>query len=212
MEIKTLFSNIRSSNIGNILYKVKSNSNFCGVFGLKIRPPDTEFLETGDAKYLDTYSVVKKSQNYFRKIIPKDYVVISLPTSYILNENGYTTYNQYQLIDVDIYAYLLVAKAISTNQIPAGSNPYTNLFYIDGRRVDYSDKLLKNIFSCSAYLSEESVLIPYMYKKLNSDIFLEANIEDFLSGSFSVCLDKENPNYINEFLSIDIFSNIEKSV
>jgi len=212
MEIKTLFSNIRSSNIGNILYKVKPNSNFCGVFGLKKRPSDAEFLETGDTNYLDTYTVVKKSQNYFRKIIPKDYVVISSPASHILDEKGYTTYNQYQLIDVDIFAYLLVAKAIATNQVPPGTNPYTNLFYVDGRRVDYSSKLLENIFSCSAYLSENSVLIPYMYKKLNPDIFLEANIEDFLSGSFSVCSDKENPNYINEFLSIDIFSNIEKSV
>jgi hypothetical protein len=209
MEIEKIVSLIRKSDIGNIMYKVKPAANFLGVYGLKTRPKDIEFLETGTLIDIDNVSTIKKSYNLFRTFIPKDFAVVNVPKYWTkTNDNTMYPINEYHLIDIDIYTYLLAAEGLRSKSIPLGSTPYVDLFYLDGREVDYTDSLLKNMYIYSLILSDKSNLIPYIYKKTNSSLFSELSAEDFLMTSHS--FDASQLDSI--FKEINIFSNIKNEI
>lgn len=209
MEIENLVSFIRKSNIGNLMYKAKPAGNFLGVYGLKARPKDIDFLETGPLEDIDNSAIIKKNYTLFRSFIPKDFAVIST-TKYWIKTNQDTAFpiNEYHLVDIDIYTYLLVAEAFRTDVLPLASTNFNHLYYFDGRFVDYTSLITQNIHRYSLILGEKSNLTPYIYKKENINLFSETSSDDFLINSSSFTVDQ-----IKEiFNEINIFSDIKKEV
>lgn len=206
MKIEEVVSIIRKSDIGNLIYKLKQTNNFLGVYGLKRRPDDINFLETGDIVDLDSSSTIKKAYILFRAFIPKDFVIVSCPKYWtIANENKAYAVNEYHLIDLDLYTYLIIAEALRLNLFSLDSTSFSSLFYKDGCQVDYTALILEHIHKYSFILGDHSNLIPYIYKKNSKDLFGELSAEDILVSSFGV-----NASEIDlAFLDLNIFSNIK---
>jgi hypothetical protein len=209
MNIEKIVSIIRKSDIGNIMYKIKPTGNFLGVYGLKSRPKDTEFLETGDLIDIDNATIVNKSYTLFRNFIPKDFAVISTPKFWIkTSEDNAYPINEYHLVDIDIYAYLLVLEGIKSENIPINTTNFNNLFYLDGRKIDYSSTVMSNIHKYSLILGDKSNITPYIYKKINTNLFSESCADDFLINSCGF-----NAKQIEvAFEQLNIFSNIKEQI
>jgi hypothetical protein len=111
--------------------------------------------------------------------------------------------NEYHLIDIDIYAYLILAEGIRLNVIPSTSNDYAHLFYSDGRQIDYTEVLVSNMNKYTFVLKNESKLIPYIYQKKNPSTFAELGIDDFLVASSFVT----HEDLGSIFENLNIFSN-----
>ena len=209
MQIEKIVSIIRKSNIGNLIYKIKTNDNFLGVYGLKQRHPDITFLESGPLNDIDNFGLIKKQINLFRTFIPKDFVVLAMPKSWIKSDSeNFYPINEYHLIDLDLYAYLLVAEGVRSGAIAIGSSEYSELFLLDGRQVDYTNSITSNIFQYSLTLSPNSSLLPYVYKKNNSALFNEQSIDDFLIASKGVSFE----DLKTSFNDLNIFSSIDKQI
>jgi hypothetical protein len=209
MQIEKIVSMIRKSDIGNVMYKVKPTNNFLGVYGLKTRPSDIQFLETGTVSDLDHGPTIKKSQSLFRTFVPKDFAVLTSPKFWVRSQdNKFYPVNEYHLIDIDLYAYLALAESVRLGQILVGSTAYTNLFLVDGRPIDYTRIILENINQYSLILSDESKLIPYIYKKNNQSFFGETYAEDFLIGSFGL----DDIQLQVAFEELNIFFDIKNAI
>lgn len=209
MEIDNLISNIRKSNIGNIMYKVKPMSSYLGVFGLKQRPDDAAFLETGTVENIDIQPVIRKSYKFFRTIIPKDFALTVYPKHWIKTaDDTYSVLHEYHLVDIDVYTYLAVAEGISSGTIPNASHNYSHLFYYDGRFVDYTNLLNQYIPKFTFILANESKLIPYIWQKKDSTLFGELSADDFLVESSPV--NSEKLNII--FKNLNIFTDSKKVI
>lgn len=206
MEIEKIVSIIRKSNIGNLIYKIKTNDNFLGVYGLKQRPTDVVFLESGPLNDLDNFTLIKKQMNLFRTFIPKDFVVLATPKSWVKSIDNFYPINEYHLIDVDLYAYLLVAEGVRSGVIRIGSSEYAELFFLDGRRIDYTNTITSNIFQYSVTLAPSSNLIPYIFKKNNSTLFHEQCVDDFLIAPKGASFEE----IVTSFTNLNIFSSIDK--
>jgi hypothetical protein len=180
MQIEKIIANIRKSNIGNVLYKAKSTGNFVGVFGLKRRPTNDVFLETGSLDDLDFAPIIEQSYKRFRKSIPKDFALIVHPEAFANAGDETFVSTQFHIIDLDLYAYLITMEAIKRDNLGIQSSAYSELFYLDGRLVDYSNLICQNIYNYSFILTEYSALVSYIYKKRNAELFSEENVEDFL--------------------------------
>jgi hypothetical protein len=180
MQIEKIIANIRKSNIGNVLYKAKSTGNFVGVFGLKQRPANDVFLETGSLDDLDFAPIIEQSYKRFRKSIPKDFALIVHPEAFANAGDETFVSTQFHIIDLDLYAYLITMEAIKRDNLGIQSSAYSELFYLDGRLVDYSNLIRQNIYNYSFILTEYSALVSYIYKKRNAELFSEENVEDFL--------------------------------
>jgi hypothetical protein len=209
MQIEKIVSIIRKSNIGNLIYKIKTNDNFLGVYGLKQRPLDVAFLESGTLNDIDSFGLARKQINLFRTFIPKDFVVLATPKSWIKsNSDSFYPINEYHLIDLDLYAYLLVAEGVRSGSIGIGSSEYSELFLLDGRQIDYTNSITSNIFQYSLTLAPNSNLISYIYKKNNSALFNEQCIDDFLIASKGVSFE----DLKTSFNDLNIFSSIDKQI
>lgn len=206
MEIEQVISIIRKSDIGNLMYKLKPSNNFLGVHGLKRRPDDITFLQSGQVTDIDDFSTIRKAQTLFRIFIPKDFVIISFPKHWVIANDGrgYPV-SEYHLIDLDLYTYLVMAEALRLNLFTVGSTPFSSLFYKDGRQVDYTDLVLQNIHKYSFILGDHSNLIPYIYKKNSKDLFAELSAEDILVAPFGVDCSQLDL----AFVELNIFSNIK---
>ena len=180
MQIEKIIANIRKSNIGNLLYKAKPTGNFVGVFGLKRRPANDVFLETGKLDDIDFPPIIEQSYKRFRKSIPKDFALIVYPDAFAVTGSETFVSTQFHIIDLDLYAYLITMEAIKRDNLGIQSSSYSELFYLDGRLVDYSALVRQNIFNYSFILTEYSALVSYIYKKRNAEFFAEQNVEDFL--------------------------------
>lgn len=180
MQIEKIIANIRKSNIGNVLYKAKSTGNFVGVFGLKQRPTNDVFLETGSLEDLDFAPIIEQSYKRFRKSIPKDFALIVYPDAFANVGDETFVSTQFHIIDLDLYAYLITMEAIKRDNLGIQSSAYSELFYLDGRLVDYSNLICQHIYNYSFILTEYSALVSYIYKKRNAELFSEENVEDFL--------------------------------
>jgi len=201
MNVDKIISNIRNSNIGDIMYKVKPVSTYIGTFGLKPRPSDVSFLESGSLDNIDHEATIKKAHKFFRSIIPKDFAVVVHPKYWLKNtDNSLFPINEYHLIDIDIYGYLILAEGIRLNLVPSTSNNYSHLFYLDGRSVDFTDLLISNMNKYTFVLNNQSKIIPYIWQKKNTSTFAELTIDDFLVGSPPVTY--EDLNSIFENLNI----------
>lgn len=206
MEIEQVVSIIRKSDIGNLMYKLKPANNFFGVHGLKRRPDDITFLQSGQVTDIDDFSTIRKAQTLFRIFIPKDFVIISSPKHWVIanDERAYPV-SEYHLIDLDLYTYLVMAEALRLNLFTVGSTSFSSLFYKDGCQVDYTDLILQNIHKYSFILGDHSNLIPYIYKKNSKDFFAELSVEDILVAPYGVdCRQLDLA-----FLELNIFSNIK---
>lgn len=208
MTIAEIVGAIRKSDIGNIMYKVKPTGNFLGVYGLKHRPKDIEFLESGGLEDIDNADTIKKSYTLFRKTIPKDFAMLSMPKYWIKNNDKSYPINQYYMLDIDIYTYLLVAEGIRSENLPINSTNFNNLFYYDGRFVDYTNILIENMPKYSFILGDKSNMLPYIYKKQTTALFSESCVEDFLINS--CCYDDQQ--VISAFNEIKIFSSIKEEI
>jgi hypothetical protein len=209
MNIDKIISNIRSSNIGTIMYRVKPISTYMGTFGLKQRPPDADFLESGPVENLDHGPTIKKTYKFFRTIIPKDFAVTVHPSYWTKNlEEQLYPVNEYHLIDIDVYAYLVLAEGVRLNLIPSTSNDYAHLFYSDGRQIDYTEALVSNMNKYTFILKHESNLIPYVYQKKNPSTFAELGIDDFLVASSFVT----HEDLASIFENLNIFSNNKNTI
>ena len=197
MQIEKLIASIRLSNIGKIMYKTRPSSNFLGVFGLKQRPPDTDFLESGSLEDIGIAPIVKEAYKRYRQSIPKDFAIVAIPEKYSKTGDKTFVHSQYHMVDIDLYTYLLVVQAIHKDKIPIESTSYNNLFLLDGRFVDYTNLINQNLFNYSFILGEYSSLIPYIYKKRTPEFFTEENVEDSLF------------NYRKCFSEFDVNSNFE---
>jgi len=206
MSIDEVVSIIRKSDIGNLMYKLKPSNSFLGVFGLKRRPDDIHFLETGSITDIDDGSTVKKSQILFRAFIPKDFAVLSYP-KYWVKSNDEKSYpvNEYHLVDIDLYTYLLTAEAVRSELLTVGSTSFSGLFYKDGCQVDYTDIILQNMHRYSFILGDHSHLIPYICKKNTKDLFGELSMEDFLVSSYGL----DGNQLDSAFAELNIFSSIK---
>lgn len=180
MQIEKVVAAIRQSDIGKVMYKARPSSNFVGVFGLKPRPPDKDFLETGTLEDIGFGPVVTQAQKRFRLSIPKDFAIVIYPESFSKHEDGLFIRPQYQMIDIDIYTYLVTIQAIKSDKLGIESSNYNNLFYLDGRLVDLTEIIHKNMYNYSFTLSEYSPLIPYIYRKRTPEFFSDENVEDVL--------------------------------
>jgi hypothetical protein len=205
MRIEKVFAAIRQSDIGKVMYKAKPGGNFLGVFGLKRRPPDEEFLQTGTLADIGFAPVVNQSYKRFRQSIPKDFVVLAYPECFTKTGEKIFVHNQFQMIDLDIYTYLVTIKAIVNDKIPIESTNYNNLFYSDGRFVDYTNILNENIYNCSFILGEGSSLVPYIYKKQSAHFFNDDTIEDTLAN-FKSCFPELDVQ--TNFESLQLLSSI----
>jgi hypothetical protein len=209
MQIEEIVSMIRKSDIGNIMYKMKPNNNYLGVYGLKVRPTDIQFLETGPITDVDHAATIKKSQTLFRTYIPKDFVMLSSPKFWVkAQDNKAYAVNEYHLVDLDLYTYLLAAEAARMDLISPGSNNYSHLFFSDGRQTDYTKIILENIYKYSFILGDESKLIPYIYKKNNQTFFAEISADDVLIGPFGL---DENQLEL-AFQELNIFFDIKNKI
>lgn len=180
MEIEKIVAGIRQSDIGKVMYKARPVSNFVGVFGLKPRPPDKDFLETGTLDDIGFGPVITQAHKRFRQCIPKDFAIVICPESFSKYENEVFIRPQYQMIDIDLYTYLVTMQAIKSDNLGIESSNYNNLFYLDGRLVDFTEAIHKNMYSYSFILSEYSPLIPYIYRKRTPEFFTDENVEDAL--------------------------------
>ena len=205
MQIEKVIPIIRRSNIGNVLYKARPTSNFLGVFGLKERPADNVFLETGDLTDLDLGPLINQLYKRFRRSIPKDFALIAYPESFTKIENETFVSTQFHLVDLDLYTYLITIEAINKTNVNIQSTNYGDLFYLDGRLVDYSALIQKNIFNYSFILNEYSPLVPYIYKKRDEKFFTDQPVEDFL---FNFKKSFSNFDLEASFNSLEILSNI----
>lgn len=205
MQVEKVFATIRQSDIGQILYKTRPSGNFLGVFGLKKRPKDEDFLESGTLADIGPAPVVFQAYKRFRQSIPKDFVVIAIPESYYRNGSEVFIRNQYQILDLDIYTYLVTVKAVIENKIPIESTEYNTLFYLDGRFIDYTNIINENINNCSFILGEYSSLIPYIYKKQSPQLFGDKDIEDVL---FNFQMYSKNFDIEMNFESLQLLSSI----
>lgn len=205
MQIEKIVATIRASNIGNVLYKTRPAGNYLGVFGLKRRPPDENFLETGTLEDIGFAPVVNQAYKRFRKSIPKDFVIITYPEAFSRVDNQIFTHNQFQLVDLDLYTYLITIQAITNDKLGIQSSNYSNLFYLDGRLVDYSKIIHQNMFNYSFILTEYSSLMPYIYKKKDAEFFADEPAENILFN-----FNKSSTNFDIEmnFDSLQILSNI----
>ena len=209
MQIEKIVSIIRKSNIGNLIYKIKTNDNFLGVYGLKQRHPDIAFLESGPLNDIDNFGLIKKQINLFRTFIPKDFVVLATPKSWIKSDSeNFYPINEYHLIDLDLYAYLLVAEGVRSGAIGIASSEYSDLFFLDGRQIDYTNTITSNIFQYSLTLAPNSSLISYIYKKNNPALFNEQCIDDLLIASKGVSFE----DLKTSFNDLNIFSSIDKQI
>jgi len=205
MQIEKVIATIRKSNIGSVLYKAKPTGNFLGVFGVKERPLDDVFLETGDLMDLDLAPLVIQSYKRFRKSIPKDFALIAYPEAFTKIGDETFISNQFHMIDLDLYTYLITIEAINKTNVNIQSTNYGELFYLDGRLVDYSSLIQKNIFDYSFILNQHSVLVPYIYKKRDANFFTDQTVEDFL---FNFKKSFSNLDIEASFNSLEILSNI----
>ena len=178
MQIEKVVAAIRQSDIGKVMYKARPSSNFVGVFGLKPRPPDKDFLETGTLEDIGFAPVISGAHKRFRQNIPKDFAIIIYPESFSRHEDEVFVRPQFQMIDIDLYTYLATLQAIKSDKLGIESSNYNNLFYLDGRLVDYTEIIHKNMYNYSFVLSEYSSLIPYIYRKRTVDLFADENVED----------------------------------
>lgn len=209
MQIEEIISMIRKSDIGSVMYKAKPMNNYLGVYGLKVRPTDVQFLDTGSVLDIDHGPTIKKSQQLFRSYIPKDFAFVSYPKFWVrAYDNKLYPVNEYHLIDIDLYAYLLAAEGIREGFIQPGSNNYSHLFFSDGRPVDYTKLILENIYKYSLILGDQSKLIPYIYKKNSQTLFGEISADDILVGPFGM-----DDNQLElAFKEISIFSDIKNEI
>lgn len=180
MQIEKVVAAIRQSDIGKVMYKARPSSNFVGVFGLKPRPSDKDFLETGTLDDIGFGPVVTGAHKRFRQSIPKDFAIIIYPESFYRHEDEVFIRPQYQMVDIDLYTYLVTTQAIKSDKLGIESSNYNNLFYLDGRLVDFSEIIHKNMYNYSFILSEYSPLIPYIYRKRTPEFFTDENVEDVL--------------------------------
>lgn len=205
MQIEKIVTAIRKSNIGNVLYKARPSGNFLGVFGLKQRPPDQIFLETGDLEDIGFAPVINQAYKRFRKSIPKDFAIVAYPEAFQKVGTETFSHNQFHIIDLDLYAYLITAQAINTDKLGVQSTNYSELFYLDGRLIDLSNVINKYIFNYSFILTEYSSLMPYIYKKKDAEFFADKNAEDIL---FNFQKNSKNFDIEANFESLQILSNI----
>jgi hypothetical protein len=206
MQIEKIVAAIRKSDIGKVMYKARPAGNFLGVFGLKPRPPDTVFLETGTLEDIGLTPVVNQTYKRFRQSISKDFAILACPESYCqLPDDTFSTRVQYQLVDLDLYTYLITIQAITDNKLLVESTGYSKLFYLDGRFINYQTIINQNMFNYSFVFSEYSPLTPYIYRKRNAEFFAEENIEDVLI-SFKKSAEKFDLQ--TNFESLQLLSNI----
>jgi hypothetical protein len=181
MDIEKLIARIRQENLSSLLYGTRLVGNYIGIFGLKKRPDDIDFKETGTLEDLDIKASVDKTTKLIRKSIPGDFCVIAYPSNFApLGDERYAIQYNYQIIDCDIYAYLMCAQAIKANKLKVVDSSYSDIFYFDGRFVDLSHYLLDHIHEHTFFLSERSCLIPYMYSRRTKGIYSGDNVEDLL--------------------------------
>lgn len=205
MQIDKIVAAIRHADIGKVMYKARPSGNYLGVFGLKKRPSDEEFLQTGTLEDVGFAPVVNQAYKRFRLSIPKDFVILAYPESFHPHENGTVVRNQYQMVDLDIYTYLVAMQAVTNDKLLIESSNYNSLFYMDGRLVDYTKLINENLFNYSFILTDYSPLIPYIYKKQSPQFFADDNVEDIL---FNVKCNFENLDIKMNFDSLQLLSNI----
>lgn len=207
MDIEKLIERIRQENLSSLLYGTRLVGNYIGIFGLKKRPEDIIFKETGTLEDLDLKVNVDKTTKLIRKFIPGDFCVIAYPNGFApLGDGRYAIQYTYQIIDCDIYAYLMCVQAIKANKLKVIDSPYSDIFYFDGRLVDLSEYLLKSIHNYTFFLSEKSCVTPYMYSRRTKGIYSEDNVEDLLFNLPKVVLAE---NIKDIFSSMTLLSNIE---
>lgn len=206
MQIEKIVAAIRKTDIGKIMYRARPAGNFLGVFGLKPRPPDSIFLETGSLEDIGFAPVINQAFKRFRQSISKDFVILACPKSYCqLPDGTFSTRMQYQLVDLDLYTYLITIQAITDEKLLVESTAYSKLFYLDGRLVDYQSIINQNMFNYSFVFSEYSSLTPYIYRKKSPEFFAEENIEDIL---ISFTKSAEKFDLQTNFESLQLLSNI----
>lgn len=207
MDIEKLVQRVRQEKLSNLLYGTKLVGNYVGIFGLKTRPNNSVFAETGSLDDLDVKEIVDKSTKLVRKFIPEDFCVIGYPTAFSpAGGKRYAIQYSYQIIDADIYAYLMCVQAVKANKLKVQDTTYADIFYFDGRFIDLSEFLLKEIYKYTFFLSEKSSLFPYMYMRKTKGIYSGENVEDLL---FSL------PKFVVEedidiiFSAMNLLSNIQ---
>lgn len=209
MDIEKLIERVRQENLSNLLYGTRLVGNYIGIFGLKKRPDDATFKETGTLDDLDFKATVDGTAKLVRKSIPYDFCLIAYPNAFAsLGDARYAIQYTYQIIDSDIYAYLMCVQAIKANKLKVMDSPYADIFYYDGRFVDLSEHILKVIHKYTFYLSEKSCLLPYIYARRTKGIYSEDNVEDLLFNLPKVVL-AENINDI--FSSMNLLSSIDNN-
>jgi hypothetical protein len=206
MQIEKIVAIIRHSDIGKVMYKARPSGNFLGVFGVKPRPPDDIFLETGTLDDIGFAPVISQSYKRFRQSIPKDFVILACPESHCrLPDDTFSTKTQFQMIDLDIYTYLVAMEAVTNDKLLIESTGFNKLFYSDGRFVDYQSTIKQHMFNYSFIFSEYSPLTPYIYRKKSAEFFADENVEDILINFQKL---SKSSNLEATFDSLQLLSNI----
>lgn len=207
MDIEKLVQRIRQEKLSTLLYGTKLVGNYVGIFGLKTRPLDSVFAETGSLEDLDLKEMIDKNTKLVKKFIPDDFCVIGYPVAFApAGDRRYAIQYAYQIIDSDIYAYLMCVQAVKANKLKVQDSTYADIFYFDGRFFDLSEFLLKEIHKYTFFLSERSSLIPYIYVRKTKGIYSGENVEDLLFNLPKFVLEED----INNIFSLmNLLSNIQ---